>query len=147
MKDNYVVLNEHPTSDGGYYIQINTHLGAFSGYTTPDQIDKQYPSQFHASEIALAKALRKFAEAAIKQLNREFELISSLMKQACDIANGPGDIDNTAFRIMNGTLKQKRKEIEKWETRANNLTKKIKSRISARDKIVAKYLNEMGKTE
>lgn len=142
MKDNYVILDEHPTSNGGYYIQINTHLGTFIGRTSPDDIDKNYLSQYHASEIALAKALRKFAKAAVQQLNREFEVISGMIKQACDIADGPEDIDNTTFRIMNGTLKQKRKEIEKWLIRIEVLTKSIKNRIAARDKIVANYIKK-----
>ena len=142
MKDNYVILDEYCTPEGYYYIQINTHLGAFYGHTLPDKVDKDYPSEYHASEIALAKALRKFAQAAVQQLNREFEVISGMIKQACDIANGPEDIDNTAFRIMNGTLKQKRKEIEKWKARIESLSKNIQNRIAARDKIVANYIEK-----
>lgn len=146
MKEKYVILNEYSTPEGYYYIEINTHLGSFYGNTMPDEIDSKYPSTYHASEIALAKALRKFAKAMVQQLNREFEVISNMIKQACDIANGPEDIDNTAFRIMNGTLKQKNKEIEKWEQRVANLTTNIQNRIAARDKIVAKYI-EKDKTE
>lgn len=142
MKDNYVILDEIAYDNGGYEVIINTHLGVFQGYTEPDETDSQYLSIYHANEIALTKALRKFAEAAVNQLNREFNLIDKMIKQACDIAKDPEDIDNTAFRIMNGTLKQKRKEIEKWEMRIKNLTKNIKDRIAARDEIVKKYIEK-----
>lgn len=142
MKDNYVILDEIAYDDGAYETIINTAIGTFTGYTEPDEIDSQYQSIYHASEIALAKALRKFAKAAVQQLNREFEVISGMIKQACDIANGPEDIDNTAFRIMNGTLKQKNKEIEKWEARIEGLSKSIQDRIAARDKIVANYIEK-----
>lgn len=142
MKDNYVILDEIAYDNGAYETIINTAIGTFTGYTEPDEIDSQYPSIYHASEIALAKALRKFAKAAVQQLNREFEVISGMIKQACDIADGPEDIDNTAFRIMNGTLKQKNKEIEKWEARIEGLSKSIQDRIAARDKIVANYIEK-----
>lgn len=147
MKDNYVILYEIGyDSKAGYEIAINTHLGVFVGYTEADEIDAKYPSLYHASEIALAKALRKFAKAAIKKLNREIAVIDGMIKQACDMADGPEDIDNGAFRIMNGTLKQKRKEAEKWTARVQALTNSIKERIAARDKIVAGYI-EKDKTE
>lgn len=140
MKDNFVILYEIAyDSKDGYEVAINTHLGVFTGYTEADEVDKKYPSSYHASEIALAKALRKFAKAAVKQLNREFNLISNMITQACDAADGPEDIDNNAFRILNGTLKQKKKEIEKWQARADAQTKKIITRIAARDRIVANY--------
>lgn len=140
MKDNYVILDEFMDNNGSYRIIINTHLGSFIGETEPDEIDAKYLSAYHASEIALAKALRKFAKAAIKQLYREFAIIDGMIKQACDVADGPEDIDNTVFRIINGTLKQKRKEIAKWEARVQALTNSIKERIAARDKNVAGYI-------
>lgn len=147
MKDNYVILYEIGyDSKAGYEIAINTHLGVFVGYTEADEIDTKYPSLYHASEIALAKALRKFAKAAIKELNREIAVIDGMIKQACDMADGPEDIDNSSFRIMNGTLKQKKKEAAKWAARVLALTNSIKGRITARDKIVAGYI-EKDKTE
>ena len=146
MKENWEILDEYSTPEGYYYIQINTHLGAFYGNTFPDEIDKQYPSQYHASEIALAKALRKFAKAAVQQLNREIKVLENMIKQACDTADGAEDIDNAAFRIMNGTLKQKKKEARKWQLRIEGLSKSIKDRIAARDGIVASYIKK-DKTE
>lgn len=145
MKENYVILDEHPTSNGGYYIQINTHLGTFIGRTSPDDIDKNYLSQYHASEIALAKALRKFAETAAGSLKREIKLLEGLVKQSVDMAENDYDIDNTSFRLINGTLKQKKKELKVWEDRVKGLSLNIINRVAARDKIVAKY--EKDKTE
>lgn len=146
MKDNYVILNESEYDNGAYEITINTHLGIFKGYTEPDKIDFLYPSIYHASEIATAKALRKFAEAAANQLKREIKLLEGMIKQAVDFSDGPRDIDNNSFRILNGTLKQKQKELKKWNGRVESLTVTIQNRIAARDKLVKKYI-EKDKTE
>lgn len=143
MKDNYVILYEIEHDNRyGYEIAINTHLGVFVGYTEADEIDAKYPSSYHASEIALAKALRKFAEAATAQLKREINLIENMMKQVTDNAFDYYDVDNSSFRTMNGTLKQKRKEYEKWSKRVSALSESIINRVTARDKIVAKYVKK-----
>ena len=139
MKENYVILDEYSTPEGYYYIEINTHLGSFRGDTMPDEIDSNYPSTYHASEIALAKALRKFAETAVSSLKREIKLLKGLIKQSVDMAVDDYDIDNTSFRLINGTLKQKKKELKVWEDRVKGLSLNIVNRVAARDKIVAKY--------
>lgn len=145
MKDNYVILDEIAYDNGAYETIINTAIGTFTGYTEPDEIDSQYPSIYHASEIALAKALRKFSEAAVNSLKREIKLLKGLVKQSVDMAFDDYDIDNTSFRLINGTLKQKRKELKVWEDRVKGLSLNIINRVAARDKIVAKY--EKDKTE
>lgn len=139
MKEKYVILDEYSTPEGYYYIEINTHLGSFRGDTLPDEIDSKYPSTYHASEIALAKALRKFAEAAVSSLKKEIKLLEGLMKQSIDMAVDDYDVDNTSFRLINGTLKQKKKELKVWEDRVKGLSLNIINRIAARDKLVAKY--------
>lgn len=142
MKDNYVILDEIAYDDGAYETIINTAIGTFTGYTEPDEIDSKYPSIYHASEIALAKALRKFSEAAVNSLKREVKLLEGLVKQSVDIAVDDYDIDNTSFRLINGTLKQKRKELKVWESRVQGLSSNIVNRIAARDKLVAKYIKK-----
>ena len=142
MKEKYVILDEYSTPEGYYYIEINTHLGSFYGNTMPDEIDSKYPSTYHASEIALAKALRKFAEAAVSSLKREIKLLEGLVKQSVDIAFDDYDIDNTSFRLINGTLKQKKKELKVWEARVTGISSNILNRIAARDKIVANYIKK-----
>ena len=139
MKDNYVILYEIE-NEKSYEVAINTHLGVFVGYTEADEIDSRYPSSFHASEIALSKALRKFAEAATARLRSEIKLISGMIKQATDFAFDRSDVDNTSFRILNGTLKQKQKDLKKWEARVKALSDSIQGRVAARDKIVKKYI-------
>ena len=150
MKDNYVILEENCFPDNSYEVIINTSIGTFTGYTEPDKTDAKYPSVYHAAEIALAKALRKYAEAMVNILKRDIKMLQGLIKQACDCAMSSGlcdfDIDNTSFRIMNGTLKQKKKELEIWESRVTGTTQNIINRIAARDRIVAKYI-EQDKTE
>ena len=146
MKDNYVILDEIAYDDGAYEISINTPIGVFTGYTEPDETDAKYLSAYHASEIALGKALRKFAEANVNLLKHDVKMLNNMIKQACDCARVSGlldiDIDNTSFRIMNGTLKQKQKDLELWEARVEALTKNIVNRVAARDKIVAKYIEK-----
>ena len=146
MKDNYVILDEIAYDTGAYETTINTPIGVFTGYTEPDETDAKYPSIYHASEIALGKALRKYAEASVNLLRHDIKMLNDMIKQACDCARVSGlldiDIDNTSFRIMNGTLKQKQKELKLWESRVEGLTKNIVNRVSARDKIVAKYIEQ-----
>lgn len=139
MKDNYVILDEIAYDNGAYETIINTAIGTFTGHTEPDEIDSQYLSIYHASEIALAKALRKFSEATVNSLKREIKLLEGLVKQSVDMAFDSYDIDNTSFRLINGTLKQKKKELKVWEDRVKGLSLNIINRIAARDKIVAKY--------
>lgn len=138
MKDSYVILEEYYDDDYAE-ITINTHLGTFTGVTSPDELDAKYPSKFHASEICLAKALRKFSEATVNVLKREIKLLEGLMKQSIDAAMDDYDVDNTSFRLINGTLKQKKKDLALWSSRVEGLTENIKVRVAARDKIVAKY--------
>lgn len=140
MKDTYVIINETSFDNGAYEITINTHLGSFTGYTEPDEIDSKYLSKYHASEIALAKALRRFGEAIVSVTKREVKLLESLMKQSIDAAVEDYDVDNTSFRLINGTLRQKQKELKHWQERIDGLTKVIKMRVSERDKLVARYV-------
>ena len=67
-----LTLDEYSTPEGYYYIEINTHLGSFHGDTMPDEIDSKYPSTFHASEIALAKALRKLRHPSRSKRLRDY---------------------------------------------------------------------------
>lgn len=146
MKENYVILDEIAYEDGKYETIVNTPIGTFTGSTEPDETDVKYPSIYHAAEISLAKALRKYAESMANILKRDIKMLSGMIKQSCDFADNRADIDNNSFRILNGTLKQKQKELKKWESRVEGLTKNITNRIEARDKIVAKYIAQ-DKTE
>jgi hypothetical protein len=147
MKDNYVILDEIAYDNGGYETIINTPIGTFTGCTEPDEMDAKYPSIYHAAEISLAKALRKYADTSVNILKHDIKMLSGMIKQACDCAlsddgDCEADLDNASFRIMNGTLKQKKKELKLWENRIEGLTKNIVGRIAARDKIVAKYIEK-----
>lgn len=151
MKDSYVILDEIAYASGAYEVIINTHIGTFTGYTEPDETDAKYLSTIHASEIALAKALRKFSEAAVNILKREIKMLEGMIKQACDCAlsdcgDCESDLNNASFRIMNGTLKQKKEELKMWERRVEGVTRNIVNRVAARDRIVANYVKQ-DKTE
>ena len=63
MKDKYTIIKEEfDTKTGITTVTINTDCGAFTGSVKLDDIDAQYPSIYHANELALAKALRKYAK-------------------------------------------------------------------------------------
>lgn len=141
MKDNYTMIEDYYYPDGSYYVIINTALGVFKGSTMPDEIDKEYLSQYHAAEIALNKALQKFSKAAIRQLKAELTVLNNLRKQAIDFAIDIDDFSNTTYQLVEGTIKQKRKELEKWEKRKQALATNLKERIAARDKIILNYKN------
>lgn len=144
MKDNYVILDEKfDPNTGYYYIKINTALGTFDAFTEPDKVDSQYLSAYHASEIVLAKALRKFGETAIAKLKSEVRLIEKMRKQVLDNVGEVGTF-NTAYKTMVSTVNQLKADILKWENRVNSLAFGIQERIAARDKIVAKYATKEG---
>ena len=142
-----IIDEQYFENEGYYYVEINTPIGIFLGETQADEIDIQYPSAFQASEICIQKALRKYAEAAANILKREIKMLENMVQQACDFAGGKRDkIDNNSFRIMNGTLKQKKKELASWQEKINGCTQNIITRIQSRDRIVAKYVAQ-DKTE
>ena len=143
MKDNYVILDEIAYDDGGYETTINTPIGTFSGYTEPDETDAKYPSTYHAAEISLGKALRRYAETSVNLLKHDVKMLTGLIDQAIHFANGDRSaINNNSFRLIHGLLKQKKEELALWESRVKGLTKNITNRVAARDKIVAGYIEK-----
>ena len=149
MRIDWNIIEEQYFEKEGYYcITLNTPIGVFTGETQADEIDIQYPSAFQASEICIQKALRKYAEAATNILKREIKMLEGMIQQACDFAGGRRDeIDNNSFRIMNGTLKQKKKELVLWQKKIEVCTENIIRRIQSRDRIVAQYVTKKDKTK
>lgn len=139
MKDTYTIIYECKEANDKYVIKINTHLGMFTGETQPDEEDVLYPSVYHASEIALAKALEKYAKAAIHILQLEVQILKNIVKQINDNKRSKENYSNTAFRTVWGTLKQKEKELKRWELRKTNIINTLQKRIEARERIVAAY--------
>lgn len=147
MKFTYTVIQEVSSEEKEYIIKINTPLGAFEGSTKPDEIDRQYPSAYHASEIALAKALRKYIKAAIRTLKTEIKLLKNIIEQVNSSNRIRQSYNNTTFRTVYGTLRQKEKELASWETWQQALTSRLKKRIAARDKIISRSYKKMGESD
>lgn len=136
MTDKYSIIREdYDVVTGITTVTINTHIGAFTGTTKIDDIDAKYPSMFQGCEIALSKALRKYAVAACTILKNEIKTISGMIKQAFTHASKV----NHTIRILLETKKEKQKELSLWTRRVAALSDAIKARINARDVIIKRY--------
>lgn len=141
MKENFEIIKENfNTTTGETIIVINTNYGTFSGVTKIDEIDAQYPSIYHASEIALAKAQKKWAKAMIIMIREKMKSIHSIIKQFPDC---PFPQPNShEARLVFSAYKETKKELEQWTKRLHNLNQYIISRIKVRDMMVKKYLDK-----
>lgn len=136
MKSNYVILKEEIT-DVSAYIQINTHLGMFDGCTSADEMDSKYPSKYQGYEIALGKALRKYAEAAVRTLRHEIKTLEDIVHAMYSAPYSKEGYHERA--VVRGVLKQKKSELVKWQERIDGISNSIKLRVKSRDKIVKGY--------
>lgn len=139
MKSNYVILKEEVT-DHLAYIQINTPLGMFDGATVADEIDSQYPSMYQGYEIALSKALRKYAEAAVRILRHEIKTLEDIVHAMYSAPHNEQGYHERA--TVRGVLKQRKAELAVWQSRIDGLSTKICNRVTSRDKIIKKYIEK-----
>jgi hypothetical protein len=138
MTDKYTIIKENfDTTNGTTTVIISTHLGHFEGTTVIDDIDAEYPSVYQGYEIALAKALRKFAQAAARILKHEIKTLSNMISET--FGHGPVDAKSHPVKVLLATTKMKKEELKLWQDRIANITTTIKNRIITRDKLVAKY--------
>ena len=139
MKSKFTIIKEEYNPETfESIVVINTNLGNFEGRTVADEIDKKYPSVFNGNAIALSKALRKYAKAAIRQLKAELKSIKQIIRfwarnNDYEPTELPFEKDLFMFR------KNKADEIKLWETRVSALDKSIQDRIAARDRITKAY--------
>ena len=144
MTDKYTIIKESfDTTSGVTTVEISTVLGNFVGTTTIDDIDAQYPSLYHANEIAMAKALRKFAKAAIRTLKMEVKMLKCMVTET--FGHGPVDTKSHPVKVLLSTLKTKEKELALWMPRYEAMSASITNRIAARDKIVKGYMDKVNK--
>jgi hypothetical protein len=138
MKENYVIVNESfDTKDGVTTVIINTNYGAFSGSVKLDDMDAEYPSMFHATELALAKAQRKFAKTMLVICREKRDAINGIIKQFWNCANPqPGSHE---AQLVRKAYEEAVKEVELWQNRIENISLYIVSRIKSRDALVEKY--------
>lgn len=136
MKTTFTIINEI-YQDEYTEVTINTPIGVFTGTTEPDEMDMPYLSTHHASEIALHKAIRKYAEEACKILKHEIKTLQDMVHEVYRGDPKPEGYHERA--VIRGMLKQKQAEYVMWANRVDGITKYIKERIAARDMVVAKY--------
>ena len=144
MKDKYSIIKEEfDTLTGVTTVIINTSYGAFTGSVKIDDIDAQYPSVFHASELALSKALRKYAKQMVVITREKIQSLEAVLSQ-CIFVNHQSDdqVYGQATFLIRKEIEKLEKELKLWNTRMVVMTNTINQRIAARDKIVKAYLDK-----
>ena len=113
-------------------VTIDTQLGQFTGYSKPYDTDCKYPSMFHGNQMAITKALHKFAQKAIKLINIELRLLESMTKEIKDYNSFEAKIIKYRY---NHALDQR----AEWGQLKKDVQKMFKDRDAARDIIVNRY--------
>ena len=144
MKDKYTIIKEEfDTKTGTTTVTINTGYGAFTGSVKLDDIDAQYPSIYHANELALAKALRKYAKQMIIITREKIKTIDAIEEQCFFVAlSSPHIVYGKSTYLMRKEKEKLEKELILWKTRVEVTSSMITSRIAARDKITKAYLDK-----
>lgn len=144
MKDNYTIIKEEfDTLTGVTTVIINTSCGAFTGSVKIDDTDAQYPSIFHASELALSKALRKYAKQMVVITREKLKPLRSVLKQCAWVDNNSDNIVwSQATFLIRKEIEKLEKEMDLWKKRVNAVSAAIKNRITTRDRIVKNYLDK-----
>ena len=139
MKTNYVILKSDFDMFKAY-IRIGTDIGTFEGRTEADEIDQKYPSSFNGYEIALSKALKKYAVAAMQRLRLEIRTLNSALRQI--LKANDNNYSAKESKIINGMMKDRRKQLKLWQIRFDNITKSIQNRVAERDRLVKRYVEK-----
>lgn len=149
MKDRYTIINEeYDVLTGITTVTINTNCGAFTGTTKMDNTDAEYPSIFHANEIALAKALRKYAKQMIIITREKIQPLEAVLSQ-CIFVNHHSDdqVYGKATFLIRKEIEKLQKELDLWQKRVKATSSMITSRITARDKIIKTYYKNKDKKD
>ena len=146
MKDKYTIIKEEFNSTTGETIVIiNTDIGAFTGKVVLDDTDAQYPSIYHSHELALLKALRKYAKATIVIIKEKMQPLFSVLNQCMYTAEHSSTeipVFGKATFLIKKEIEKLNKELELWEKRVAATDRVIIKRIATRDAIVQKYINK-----
>ena len=144
MKDRYKIIREEwNTATGTTKVTINTDCGAFTGSVKLDDIDAQYPSTYHANELALSKALRKYAKQMALITREKLKPLYAVMEQCKWVDNHSSNIVwSQATYLIRKEIEKLEKELELWNKRVEVVSATIKGRIAARDQLVKKYLDK-----
>jgi hypothetical protein len=144
MKDRYTIIKEeYDVLTGTTTVTINTDCGAFLGSVKLDNIDAQYPSIYHANELALSKALRKYAKQMVIITREKLQPLYAVMEQ-CMYVNHHSEhqVYGKATFLIRKEIEKLENELELWNKRVETMSNAIINRISARDKLVKTYLDK-----
>ena len=133
MRQDYKIIKEEYNKETFVSIvSIQTDIGVFTGKSKAHDIDCKYPSMFHGHEIALTKALLKFAIKTVKIINKDIELLTKMKKEIRDDKTFEAKIIKTY--LLNSEL-----EKSHWINKVEHLKKHLEQRNHARDLIVDRY--------
>lgn len=145
MTDKYEIIKEEfNTNTGETLVTINTAIGSFTGVTILDDIDTMYPSLYQGSNIALAKALKKFAKANIKILKREIKMLNNIIKEIF-IYDKTVNTKGHTMKVLFSKLKEIKKELKIWERKLELTGLSAETRVRERDKIIQGYMSRQEK--
>ena len=144
MKDRYTIIKEDfNTATGETIVTINTDIGSFTGKVVLDDIDAQYPSIYHSHELALAKALRKYAKQMVIIIKEKMQSLNAVMAQCLYVAAHSEEIVyGKATYLIKKELAKLEKDLTMWNNRVNAMSKTIKDRIETRDRLVKTYIQK-----
>ena len=144
MKDKYTIIKEEfDTKTGITIVTINTDCCAFTGSVKLDDIDAQYPSIYHANELALAKALRKYAKQMALITREKLKPLYAIKEQCLYITiHSEQQVYGKATFLIRKEIEKLEKELDLWKKRVEVTSSMITSRIAARDKITKAYLDK-----
>jgi hypothetical protein len=144
MKDRYTIIKEEFNSTTGEtVVVINTDIGAFTGKTVLDNIDAEYPSLYHSHELALAKALRKYAKQMVVVIKEKMQPLNAVLNQCLYVAAHSEEIVyGKATYLIKKELAKLEKDLAMWKNRVSAMSKTITDRIETRDRLVKTYIQK-----
>ena len=144
MKDRYKIIKEEfDTATGITKVTINTDCGAFAGSVKLDDTDALYPSVYHATELALSKALRKYAKQMALITREKIKPLKAVMEQCHYISNHSYEFPyGKATFLIKKEIEKLEEELKLWNKRVEVMSTTIEGRIVARDRLVKAYLDK-----
>ena len=140
MKSKYTIIREEYNPETfESLVEIETSIGRFIGTTIAEGIDQEYPSMLQGNQIALAKAQKKFAKAAIRIIKAEIAIYRN-----CLACFQPVDHfwDEEGYNNLNKEYHHKIAELATWKRRLINVGQTVQLRVAARDRITETFLKK-----
>jgi hypothetical protein len=140
MKSKYAIIREEYNPETfESLVEIETSIGRFIGTTVAEECDQQCPSMWHGNQIALGKAQKSFAKAAIRILKAEVAVYEN-----CLNCLQPVDHfwDEKGYNNLNKEYHHKLSELHLWQERLHNVGVTIQQRVAARDRITQTFIKK-----